>query len=585
MGKVYRARHLRLNKTVAIKALLVQGGTPKEAQERVIQFETEAQILAGLSHPALVQVLDFFEQDGTHYLVMEFVEGKTLSEVVRLAPKPISERRVLQWASEALDVLEYLHAQTPPVILKDLKPDNVMLTGTGKLKVIDFGIAKRLTAGGGTMDIAKGVGTEEYAPLEQYGQGSTDQRSDLYSLGAMLFYLLTRQPPMPAWQRATTGEPLPDASRFNPTVSPETVSALRSLTGLFPHDRPSDVAAARRLFGTKAGSGYQLSGSQTPDGRTEVKQPPAGKSRVLKVELVQRHDLAAPKAGPATRFCWSPQNPVLWLGQRGLRRFSFPGPQAVPTWPSDVDVLAMALSPGDRWLALSSSKSNQVTLWDPTSGRQGPVIQNRLGLWPDKIRQLRFGMGHRLLFGLSEAQQLSSYDLESKQKHLTYRPHNSWLSILDSRLRSFDVCANQVAAGAADGHLFAWDLASANLLWQVRQAGSIVATSFSPDGHFLATATDHGDWTVFRSETGQQLRLTSAQAPLTALAWSTDGRVVTTGDQAGYLRFWDLANGQESLRLQLPQAKAAVSEIAWSNQRQLAVSWADNTMKVLSFDW
>lgn len=122
MGKVYRARHLRLNKTVAIKALLVQGGTPKEAQERVIQFETEAQILAGLSHPALVQVLDFFEQDGTHYLVMEFVEGKTLSEVVRLAPKPISERRVLQWASETLDVLEYLHAQNPPVILKILSP-------------------------------------------------------------------------------------------------------------------------------------------------------------------------------------------------------------------------------------------------------------------------------------------------------------------------------------------------------------------------------------------------------------------------------------------------------------------------------
>jgi eukaryotic-like serine/threonine-protein kinase len=585
MGKVYRARHTRLNKTVAIKALLVQNGTPKEAQERVIQFENEAQILAGLSHPALVQVLDFFEHDGTHYLVMEFVEGKTLNDVVRLAPKPISERRVLQWADETLDVLEYLHTQKPPVILKDLKPDNVMLTETGKLKVIDFGIAKRLTASGGTMDIAKGVGTEEYAPLEQYGQGSTDQRSDLYSLGAMLYFLLTKQSPMPAWQRATTGDPLPDASQYNPTVSSNTAKALQCLTGLFPQDRPPDVAAARKLFGTKTGTGYQLSGSQTPENRTELKQPPTGKSRVLKVELLRRHDLAAPIPGPATRFVWSPHTQMLWLGKKGLRRFSFPGPQAVPTWPSDIEVYSMALSPADRWLALSSSRANQLTLWDPTSGRPGPVIQNRTGIWPDKIGELRFGMGHRLLFGLSEALQLSSYDLESKQKHLVYRPHNSWLSILDSRLRSFDVSADQVAAGATDGHLFVWDLASAKLLWQVRQAGSIVATAFSPDTHFLAIATDQGAWTVFRSETGQQLRLTPTPSPLTALAWSSDGRVVATGDQAGYLRFWDLANGQESLRLQLPQANAAVSEIAWSSQRQLAVSWADNTLKVLSFDW
>ena len=244
MGKVYRARHLRLNKPVAVKSLIIQGVDAQEAQARVNQFETEAQILAGLSHPALVQVSDFFEQSGVHYLVMEYVEGKTLSSVAGLAPRPISERRVLQWADELLDVLEYLHSQTPPIILKDLKPDNVMLMDTGRLKVIDFGIAKRLTPTGGTMDIAKGVGTEEYAPLEQYGHGSTDQRSDLYSLGATLYFLLTKQPPIPAWQRATKSEALPDPRQYNDTVSESTAQALAKLTAIFAQDRPPNATAA-----------------------------------------------------------------------------------------------------------------------------------------------------------------------------------------------------------------------------------------------------------------------------------------------------------------------------------------------------
>ena len=88
MGRVYRARHLRLQRSVAVKALLNQGIDPEEARARLAQFEAEAQILAGLAHPALVQVLDFFEQDNVHYLVMELVEGKTLTQVLALAPKP-----------------------------------------------------------------------------------------------------------------------------------------------------------------------------------------------------------------------------------------------------------------------------------------------------------------------------------------------------------------------------------------------------------------------------------------------------------------------------------------------------------------
>jgi serine/threonine-protein kinase len=180
---------------------------------------------------------------------MEYVEGRTLYQVVGLAPRPISQRRVLIWAAELLDVLDYLHTQNPPVIVRDLKPDNIMLSSTDRhLRLIDFGIAKRLDPSKGTQPIVKGMGTEAYAPLEQYGGATTDARSDLYSLGGTLYFLMSGREPTPAWKRGSKGEQLPDLRQFNESVSDRTWQAICHLMALHPDRRPRNVDEARKLL-------------------------------------------------------------------------------------------------------------------------------------------------------------------------------------------------------------------------------------------------------------------------------------------------------------------------------------------------
>jgi serine/threonine protein kinase len=250
MGNVYLAQHNRLRKNVAIKELLRVTDTLEKQRLFEEQFHREAQLLAGLDHRNLASVSDYFEERGRHYLVMEYVEGRTLQQVVSLAPRPIAERRVLVWATELLEVLDYLHTLTPPVIVRDLKPDNIMLSSTDRhLRLIDFGIAKTLDPKVGTQPIVKGMGTEAYAPLEQYGGSTTDARSDLYSLGGTLYFLLSGREPVPAWKRGSRGENLVDLRTLNDTVTDRTWSVLLQLMELHPDRRPSSARQVKAALG------------------------------------------------------------------------------------------------------------------------------------------------------------------------------------------------------------------------------------------------------------------------------------------------------------------------------------------------
>jgi serine/threonine protein kinase len=274
MGKVYKARHTRLGKIFAIKSLRNLSPDPIEQAKFLEAFETEARTLAELDHPALAQVSDFFEADGVHFLVMEFVNGKTLSRVAELAPRLLSQRRILQWALELCDVLNYLHSQVPPVIVRDLKPDNVMIDEKRRLRLLDFGIAKRLQAGVGTRDIIKGMGTAEYAPLEQYGQASTDQRSDIYALGGTLYFLLTELPPPPAWRRASEGAVVIPPSQVNATVTPDFEALVLRMMALKREDRPQSIAEVQEELSAIAERSSSLSGNPAEQRKAPLPPPP-----------------------------------------------------------------------------------------------------------------------------------------------------------------------------------------------------------------------------------------------------------------------------------------------------------------------
>ncbi len=249
MGQVFRVTHLTLGKPFALKILSQLSEAPGEQAQFARQFETEAKILAGLEHPGLTRVVDLFHDDTTSYLVMELVEGCTLTQLVEDSLSPLSQDAVRRLADQAFDVLEYLHNVAPPIIVRDIKPDNLMITPEGRVKLIDFGLAKRLIAGEDTDSIVRGMGTDCYAPMEQYGEGVTDERSDLYSLGATLYFALTGQPPPPVWKRASMQEPLTAPTEKNPTVSNEFWNGLKCLLEIDMKARPADVSRARNLLG------------------------------------------------------------------------------------------------------------------------------------------------------------------------------------------------------------------------------------------------------------------------------------------------------------------------------------------------
>jgi serine/threonine protein kinase len=232
MGAVYRAIDTRIvGRVCAIKEMSVLSLPDHERPEAVQNFQQEAQLLATLKHPNLPQVHDFF-QDGTsgrHYLVMDFVQGATLEELLLQQGRPFTEQQVRTWGWQLCDVLHYLHNQSPPVIFRDLKPQNIMLDQNGQLKLIDFGIARFFKVA--KSKDTRAIGTIGYAPPEQHGRGQTDPRSDVYSLGATLWRLLTAQDPADDPYR------LPGVRRYNTAVSAELEAVIQRAMQLRPEDR------------------------------------------------------------------------------------------------------------------------------------------------------------------------------------------------------------------------------------------------------------------------------------------------------------------------------------------------------------
>jgi serine/threonine protein kinase len=256
MGAVYRAEDLRLKGRVcAIKEVCPDpDATPEALAQAQEQFHREAFTLGRLDHPNLPKVSDTFTEGQREYLVMDFVEGQDLRQLVeekRRQEEFLDERLVLKWADQLCDALEYLHNQDPPVLHRDIKPANIKLTPGGLIKLVDFGLVKLLaTDDSRTVTVLQGRGTVAYTPLEQYGgdTGHTDIRSDIYSLGATLYHLLTNQPPADAKQRFLDPNSHVFPRAINPRISPTTERAILTAIAMHPDPRPTSVAAFREML-------------------------------------------------------------------------------------------------------------------------------------------------------------------------------------------------------------------------------------------------------------------------------------------------------------------------------------------------
>lgn len=266
MGAVYEAKDNRTSATIALKETYADDDYTRNA------FEREAKMLANMTHEAFPRVMDYFAEGDGFYLVMELIRGKDLSEFLEERNSPFEIEQVLEWADQILDALEDLHSQD--IVHRDIKPSNLKLTPRGRIKLLDFGIAKG--AAGDMTALQSTVGsmaaaTLQYAPLEQVLRADTnwfqmlcvnfsdrtleildhgtDARSDLYALGATLYHLLTNTLPVNAPTRALSiwsglADKLRPAQEINQKVLPALSSILQTALEI---DRSKRFSSANEM--------------------------------------------------------------------------------------------------------------------------------------------------------------------------------------------------------------------------------------------------------------------------------------------------------------------------------------------------
>ena len=248
MGAVYEAIDLRLGHTVALKQTLTSD------EELWKQFEREARLMARLNHPVLPSVSDYFTEGHRAFLVMQYVEGKDLANIIAQQPGPFPRQAVIAWADQLLDALIYLHSRERQIIHRDIKPHNLKVTPSGQIALLDFGLAKTQVEAAGEISCTSVFGyTPRYAPIEQIQDMGTGPQSDIYALGATLYHLLTGIKPTDALTRAAAlvssrPSPLRPANEVNRAISLELAAVITRAMAQNPRERYASALEFREAL-------------------------------------------------------------------------------------------------------------------------------------------------------------------------------------------------------------------------------------------------------------------------------------------------------------------------------------------------
>ena len=271
MAEVYRA----IDDTLGMEVVVKENRFVAPEAER--QFHREARLLASLRHPHLPRVTDHFSipRQG-QYLVMDFIAGDDLRKKLEQAEGPLPASDVLRWARAILSALIYMHSRQPPIIHRDIKPGNIKITPDGTAFLVDFGLAKEYDPGVSTTLGAKAY-TPGFAPPEQYGQGRTDVRTDVYSLGATLYALLAGVTPSDSLERAMGNQRLVPLRDLNPSVAPHVATAIERALSVLPQDRFDSAQAFAEALERPvdlAASASTVVGGGPPAAGTSDGEPP-----------------------------------------------------------------------------------------------------------------------------------------------------------------------------------------------------------------------------------------------------------------------------------------------------------------------
>ncbi|MCK6578031.1 MAG: serine/threonine-protein kinase [Anaerolineae bacterium] len=530
MGMVYQARDLNftdVRKLVAIKEMQTNTADPALRSSMLKTFRREANILAALSHPAIPKIFDFFDLNDRAYLVMEYINGSDL-EALLTKTRELPIDKVIDWAIELCDVLHFLHTQKPdPIVFRDLKPSNVMIDNLGKVRLIDFGIAKAFVSGvKHTM-----IGTEGYSAPEQY-KGDMTPQSDIYSLGATLHQLLTRKDPRLETPFTFHERPI---SKFNTSVPANLIQVVERALSFRIEERfasCADMKEALELLKQVPSAPGVLPVQSRPQAATIV-QPTETLSPTQNVELsgVQpKWTFSAEdeiRSGPATA------GEIVFVGayDTNMWAVSLNSGELVWKYPTKGGVASTPTVDESNKLVVFGSEDSSIYAVDYRSGRLSWTHQTKdrvrcspriehghafIGSDDGKMYALNAGNGRLLwaydagapvrsrpfvtaelvIFG-SESGEITAVSLSGNRKW-TYRTKRAVMSgpVVDQQE---GICY----VGSGDGFVYALDANTGFNSWRFRTNGAIYASPSVYKGLIVVPSTDNFIYAI-NAQTGRE---------------------------------------------------------------------------------
>ena len=522
-SSVYQARDMRfanVTKLCALKEMVNLAPDPKIREITTRTFEREASILATLDHPSVVSVHDYFSEGDRSYLVLEFIRGKDLESLLTEETEIYAQEMVLDWALQICKVLSYLHGHKPnPIVFRDMKPSNVMLDPHGRIRLIDFGIAKLFQS----EEKNTTIGTEGYAPPEQY-RGEASPAGDVYGFGATLHHLLTRQDPRLEPPFSFQERPI---HAVNPDVSPAFEQVIMRCVSYNASERYADAdqlqealdAVQGHIAGPKAaGSGAarratserseQLAYSE-PGSASAVVGGAGSENTISPIWIFKCEDeiRSAPALTRGTVFVGAYDNNLYALSsQDGALRWKFPASDGIAASPyvyKDTVFIASA----DANLYSIHASTGRLN-WRHTAG--GPIYSSPRA----KFDHVFFGSDDSFLYAVSTGSGRVAW------KTNAYHPVRSSAHVAD----------DLVFFGTEGGYVYCLDLAG-QVKWQFQARRAVTSTPTVDEGMVLVGSMDNtvyaldvaSGWPIWRFRTNRPIISSPTIHDGTVFIGSADG--------------------------------------------------------------
>src|SRR5579875_417458 len=534
-GAVYKALDTwTQGRFVAIKQINLKGLSPQQMIDATDTFNREVELLTQLTHPNLPRVYEHFTDPAHWYLIMDFIEGQTLEQMLLQRGGPLSVNEVLEIGLQLCAVLHYLHTRHPPIIFRDVKPANIMLSLRKQVYLIDFGAARLFKPGRLRDTIA--FGSPGYAAPEQYGKAQTTPRSDIYSLGATLHHLLTGRDP------SDSPFHFVPPRNINPGIAPELSNLLVSMLRLDATQRPHSTEVVKeqleKLANERHVRPHMLSVStsvSTPTNNMPSPPPPPAEWAVQAPTLQQAQIQLGLPPTPMPTPVTSPPKPkrksvsrrsvvtgiasVIWvLGLFGGDLLVFgPRPAPVPgnSFPSSTSPIGLK----QPYTYPAGGKVRSMD-WSSSLANQDEVVF----VTPDVVKVFNGDSGQ------------SSSDFSN----------STLLANANAQTTSWSPQGEIIAVGMADGNIIICtpdlQFTNANI-----HRGAIHATRWSLDGTHLASAGEDGTVVVSHYNANGQLAPVTAYhghiGPVYALSWTSNGTQIASVGKDSIVHIWDARTG------------------------------------------